>query len=296
MARINKFKKYECFLLLLLSIAAFIIIVRYFLSDDNKEGLFGRRGGRRGNPFRRMINRVNRVTRNTIPQVNRHNPYQSQANSATNEFNRKQNELRRLRRPTRNMPKRPPDPKLGPPQRIRYGRPNTREQSAMDAIRNFPLEVVKPINEVGRATVNAFNELEKPINAFKDAINAIDLSRALKVFDVIPKWLSEKRKREVKKQSVYESSSTLAQSIKNEAQRQITNNLKRLGELDLKDMASEALEGAESRLKYTLSIADNTLKSLELQKILKSKKNSDDQMRSEQETRRKNMNKIRSLT
>ena len=155
---------------------------------------------------------------------------------------------------------------------------------------------MKPINEVGRATLNAFNELEGPINAFKDAAKAIDFSRALKVFDVIPKWLSEKRKREVKKQSVYESSSTLAQSIKNEAQRQVTSNLKRLRELDLVDMASEALEGAESRLQYVRSIADNSLKSLELQKILKSKKIFDDQMKSEQETLRKNMNKIRSLT
>lgn len=290
MARINKFKKYECFLLLLLSIAAFIIIVRYFLSEDNKEGFF-RKGN---NPFKRVLKQVRRGTR-TFPQVNRNNPYQGQANSAMNDFKRKQNQLRRLRRPTRNMPRRPSNPKLGPPQRIRYARANNREQSAIDAIKNFPLEVVKPINEVGQATVDAFNELEGPINDFKDAINSIDLNRALKVFDVIPKWLSEKRKREVKEQSVYESTSTLAQSIKNEAQRQITSNLKRLRDLDLADMASEALEGAESRLKYTLSIADNTLKSLQLQKILKSKKNSDDQMMSEQETRRKNMNKINKI-
>jgi hypothetical protein len=270
MASINTLKKYECFLLLLLSIVVFIIIVRYFLSEDNNEGFFGRRG-RRGNPFKRMIKGIKRKV-SKIAEVNRNNPYQSQANNATNEYNRKQNELRRLKPPKRNIPKRPPNPKLAPPKPIRYARPSAREQNAFDRIKNFPLEVVKPINEVGRVTIDTFNDLEGPINEFKNAAKLIDFDKILKVFNIIPQWLLGKRKKEVKQHSVYESSSVLAQSIKNEAQKQVASNVRQLQSLNLIDKASDALEGASTRLQYVQNIADNDVKTLELERVLKEKK------------------------
>ena len=272
MARINKLKKYECFLLLLLSIVVFIIIVRYFLSEDNNEGFFGRLGGggRRNDWLKRVIRKVKK--RSNIPEVNRNNPYQGQANNATNEYNRKQNQLRRLKPPKRNIPKRPRNPKLAPPKPIQYARPNTREQSALDRIKNFPLEVVKPINEVGRVTIDTFNDLEGPINDFKDAAKLIDFDKILKVFNIIPQWLLGKRKKEVKQHSVYESSSVLAQSIKNEAQKQVATNVRQLQSLNLIDKASDALEGASTRLQYVQNIADNDVKTLELERVLKEKK------------------------
>ena len=248
--------------------------------DKSKEGFF-RRGKR--NPFKSMINKIKKTT--NIPQVNRNNPYQGQANNATNEYNRKQNQLRRLKRPKRNIPKRPPQPTLAPPPPIRYARANTRDQSALDAIKNFPLELVKPINEVGRVTVDTFNALEGPINDFKDAAKSIKFDKILKVFNIIPQWLLGKRKKEVKQQSVYESSSVLAQSIKNEAQRQVASNVRQLQSLNLADKASEALEGASTRLQYVQNIADNDVKTLELERVLREKKLRDELMRNSRSRR-----------